>query len=195
MTSSAHHASPAPSPASERRDREDAPVPPEPAVADGVERRLDPRSIPLNRITAAIAWTITGGGILIGLAGAVLFTPMPVWARAALALAGLLLLGALAWLTYRWPEIDHRHRSYRVDARGIEIRRGVLWRRVVNVPRIRVQHTDVAQGPLERHFGLGTLIIFTAGTDHAKVDLPGLDHRRALAIRDHLLPEQGSDAV
>jgi len=58
-----------------------------------------------------------------------------------------------------------------------------------------VQHTDVSQGPAERSYGLGTLSVFTAGTDHARVGLSGLDHATALAIRDHLLPREGADAV
>lgn len=164
-------------------------------VADGIEHPLDPRSVTVNRIGAGIFMLPLVGGGLTGVAGAIVSTPLPLWARGLLGLIGLLALAGFCGLAYRWPEIEHRHTRYRVDARGIEIRRGVVWRRVINVPRQRVQHTDVAQGPLERHFGLGTLIIFTAGTDHAKVDLPGLDHRRALAIRDHLLPEEGSDAV
>jgi hypothetical protein len=102
---------------------------------------------------------------------------------------------ALGWWLHRWPEIEHRYASYRVDDQGIEIRGGVVWRSVVNVPRSRVQHTDVSQGPLERSYGLGTLTIFTAGTDHARVDLAGLEHATALAIRDHLLPRERADAV
>ena len=45
--------------------------------------------------------------------------------------------------------------------------------------------------------GLGTLVIFTAGTDHARVHLHGLDHGIALRIRDHLLWTEGGgdDAV
>jgi len=37
--------------------------------------------------------------------------------------------------------------------------------------------------------------IYTAGTDHAKVALSGLEHGRALAIREHLLPSGAGDAV
>ena len=66
---------------------------------------------------------------------------------------------------------------------------------MTNVPRSRVQHTDVAQGPLERRYGLGTLVIYTAGTEHAKVALPGLAYADALRIRDQLLPREGADAV
>jgi len=102
---------------------------------------------------------------------------------------------ALAWHLQRWPAIDYRHTWYRVDDDGIEIRRGVYWRSVINVPRSRVQHTDVSQGPLERRYGLGTLVIYTAGTEFAKVTLGGLEHSVAMSIREHLMPERGTDAV
>jgi hypothetical protein len=82
-----------------------------------------------------------------------------------------------------------------VEADGLQIRRGVFWRTVIDVPRSRVQHTDVSQGPLERRFGLGALVVYTAGTDHSRVDLRGLSHDTAFAIRDHLLPHQRDDAV
>jgi membrane protein YdbS with pleckstrin-like domain len=71
----------------------------------------------------------------------------------------------------------------------------VVWRRVINVPRSRVQHTDVSQGPIERGSDLGTLVIFTAGTHYARVHLSGLTHATALRIRDHLLPGGSDDAV
>lgn len=166
-----------------------------PPVADGVPHGLDPRSVTVNRIGAAVLLLPLAGGSLMGISGLLLTSPLPWWARAALALTWLAALTAIGWLMYRWPAVEHRHASYVVDEQGIEIRRGVFWRRVTTVPRSRVQHTDVAQGPLERRFGLGTLVIYTAGTDHAKVDLSGLDHGRALRIRDHLLPERGGDAV
>jgi membrane protein YdbS with pleckstrin-like domain len=102
---------------------------------------------------------------------------------------------ALAYYSYRWAEIEYRHLFYRVDDDGIEIQAGVLWRGISNVPRSRVQHTDVAQGPLERKYGLGRLIIYTAGTQHSRVELPGLEHQVALGLRDHLLPRQAADVV
>jgi membrane protein YdbS with pleckstrin-like domain len=77
----------------------------------------------------------------------------------------------------------------------VDIRTGVVWRRIISVPRSRVQHIDVAQGPIERRYGLATLSIYTAGTGFAKVDLPGVPYPRAVRIRDHLLPgrEHGAD--
>ena len=165
------------------------------SIADGVKRPLDPRLIQLERV---VGWIVTASiafGILITLASVLVAASLPVWAIAALVLLWVAVTLALGWWLQRWPEIYYRHASYVVDARGIEIRQGVVWRRVINVPRSRVQHTDVSQGPLERRFGLGTLIIHTAGTDYAVVTLHGLAHETSLAIRDHLLPREGHDAV
>ena len=166
-----------------------------PSIADGVERPLDPRLVALQRVVGWIATGSTSFGLAVALVMVLLLAPLPGWAAAPLALLWLAATLALGWHSHRWPEVQHRHARYRVDGRGIEIRRGVFWRRVISVPRSRVQHTDVSQGPLERGFGLGTLVIYTAGTDHAKVDLHGLDHATALTIRDHLLPGESGDAV
>lgn len=164
-------------------------------IADGVERRLDPRALSWRR---TLGWTRFAGvtipllaatlGLSFGLSGSAVALPV------VLGLAALL-VAALAWSAHMWPRLEHRHASYLVAPIGIEIRRGVLWRRTINIGRSRVQHTDVSQGPLERRFGLATLRIYTAGTDHAKVDLPGLEHAVALRIRDHLLPGEADDAV
>jgi membrane protein YdbS with pleckstrin-like domain len=167
----------------------------EPPIADGLDHQLDPRVIPLQKI---VGWITSGV-----LAATTFFGMFVSWLANGPTLPRLLLFGAL-WLTFnaalawhlqRWPGIDYRHTFYRVDDRGLEIRRGVFWREIVNVPRSRVQHTDVSQGPLERRYGLGTLVVYTAGTDHARVNLSGLDHPIALRIREHLLPGSIGDAV
>ncbi len=95
----------------------------------------------------------------------------------------------------RWPAIDYAHTSFTADDEGLVIRRGVIWRHVVSVPRSRVQHTDVSQGPLERRYDLGTVVIYTAGNEHAQVTLRGVEYATALAIRDLLLPQHRHDVV
>ena len=164
-------------------------------VADGVERRLDPRHIShQQRVGWIVAAFLTGVSFL----AALVFwasTGFSLMSLAAAAGGWLLFSGFLAWHAQAWPEIAYRHASYKVDGQGIEIRRGVFWRTIINIPRSRVQHTDVSQGPLERTHELGTLVVYTAGTDHARVDLQGLAHARALRIREHLLPKEDSDAV
>lgn len=159
-------------------------------IADGIERRLDPRFIPLEQLSGRFGSAVLSIALLAGLFA--LLTPRR-WAWAMLAWAvGTAIVFRIG---HQWPAVVYRHMAYRVDAEGIEIRSGVYWRTVMNVPRSRVQHTDVVQGPLERKYGLGRLVIYTAGTEHARVELPGLAHEVALRIRDHLLPREPGDAV
>lgn len=169
-----------------------APVPEPAPVADGVLRQLDPNAIQVDRISSWIFTAVVCVFLLIQLVVNLFVGPWGIAIGLALTIG---LGGFLAWRSHWWPEIAYRHTFYRVDPQGIEIRRGVFWRRTINVPKSRVQHTDVSQGPLERRYDLGTLVIYTAGTDHAKIELRGLNHARALRIRDHLLPSGGDDAV
>jgi uncharacterized protein len=157
---------------------------------------LDPRSISVKRIEGWIG-TVIMSAVLLGSLGVTVLVAdnIPGWLLGLVPLLWLVVTILLAWHAHRWPVLEYRHTSYRVDGSGIEIRRGVYWRVVIRVPRSRVQHTDVSQGPVERRYGLGTLVIYTAGTDYARVDLGGLEHEVALRLRDRLQPSGESDAV
>jgi membrane protein YdbS with pleckstrin-like domain len=154
----------------------------------GVTReRLDPRSVQAARlggwIVTAVVLAVVSGGSLFALirseAPAVSWIGMGVIVAA---IGGL--LGLATWLGPLW---SYRSTSLLVDDAGLEIARGVLWRHQISVPRSRIQHTDVTQGPVDRRFGLGTLVIYTAGTEHAAIPIEGLAHETALALRDALL--------
>ena len=112
-----------------------------------------------------------------------------------MASAWLLGTGLLAVWSQTWPALRYRHTAYSVSDDAIRIRSGVIWRAVHTVPRSRVQHTDVSQGPVQRAFDLATLTIYTAGTQYASVSLDGLTHPLALAVRDHLIVGGSDDAV
>jgi uncharacterized protein len=164
------------------------------SIADGVARQLDPRWIPVQRIHAVIRFAVICSASFAGV--------IALWLASRMLVAGLLLLpvwaaamAALAWQFYRWPAVTYRFASYRIDEQGLEILRGVYWRTITTIPRSRVQHTDVSQGPLERRYGLGTLVVYTAGTQHSQVNLSGLDFTIARRIRAHLLPGDEGDAV
>ena len=96
----------------------------------------------------------------------------------------VLALGVLATLVL--PRRRYRRWGYREGEDELEIRRGMLVRVRTIVPFGRVQHIDVAQGPVQRRFGLATLILHTAGTQSAAVPLPGLLHGEAEAMRDRI---------
>ena len=162
-----------------------------PAIADGVERPVDPAWVTATRITSSIAACVFGVPVLGGgIVAAVFSDRLGALGTVAIDVVSLAIVGLLAWSALVWPRIQYRHLRYRVDPTGLAIRRGVLWREDVRVPRSRVQHTDVNQGPIERGMGLATLILHTAGTQHAAIPIPGLAEEVARRIRDHLLDEE-----
>ncbi len=163
----------------------------QPAVA----RQVDPRYVRLQRTVGWIATAILSFSLLAAAGIGWLTTQRPQGLGAWLLPAWLLVTVALAWLLQVWPAVQYRHTSYTVGPEGIEIQSGVWWRHLMSVPRSRVQHIDVSQGPMERSYGLGRLVIFTAGTEHSRVELPVLKDSVAYDLRNHLLPRRSDDAV
>lgn len=180
----------------------EAPAPPTVSAVPPPEwQRLDPRAIELGRLTGWIAAATVMAMyslLVIGMWVPVLFRRadegLP-WLTLALTAFWPVLAALLAWRAHVFPELHYRHTTWRIDEVGLAIRTGVIWRVEIAVARSRVQHIDVAQGPLQRRFGLGTLSVYTAGTEHSQVSLDGLEHGAALAVRDRLLPARDVDAV
>lgn len=141
-------------------------------------QHVDPATIGAWRWTGVIAALVLAIGSAIPL---VPIQPMvAVTASFAVALLGL----AAAWW---WPPVRYRRLTYAIDEFGLVIQEGVLWRSQTVLPRVRIQHSDVSQGPLQRRYGIATLKLYTAGSRYTKVELPGLNHDDALALRDSLL--------
>ncbi len=166
-----------------------------PAIEAGAERRLAADVIVVWRIGYAVTSTLLAIGLLVGATSAFLGSSLGLPLRVGLLVAWAVVTLVLALHAWFWPAVRYRHESYRLLERGLEIKRGVIWRRVIHVPVSRVQHTDVSRGPIERAFDLATLIVFTAGTEHASVPLGGLSSTDAFAIRDRLIRGGEDDAV
>jgi uncharacterized protein len=168
---------------------------PEPQPELYGERRLDPDYVPFQRGIGWIFTAIVSAGMLAAVGVLWLTADLQRWVSVLLIPAWLLFTLGIGWLCYTWPAVHYRHTSYTLDGEGIEIRSGVWWREIVSVPRSRVQHIDVSQGPMERSYGLGRLVLYTAGTAHSRVELQGLSYMVAFALRNHLLPRGSDDAV
>ena len=109
-------------------------------------------------------------------------------------LTGAAVLLAL-FLTIVMPARRYRAWGYEEGEDELHIRHGVWTRVRTAVPFGRVQHIDVAQGPVERMFGLSTLILHTAGTRGAAVPLPGLLQGDCEAMRDRIRSKIRQDLV
>jgi membrane protein YdbS with pleckstrin-like domain len=168
----------------------------ESTIADGKPRPVDPAWVMVQRVAAGIA----AAAILVPASIAALLVIALVdglpWIGAVGITAGILALAVLLLgSAIGLPPLRYRYLRYCVDPGGLTIRSGIWWRSDVRVPRSRVQHTDVTQGPLERANDIATLVVFTAGTEHARVSLDGLPADRAARIRDFLVEPGEGDGV
>jgi membrane protein YdbS with pleckstrin-like domain len=90
------------------------------------------------------------------------------------------------WIVFFGPARRFRRWGYLMDGEELQVRRGLMTQVHTVVPLDRVQHIDIAQGPLERSFGVSRLIVHTAGTLHSQVLLPGLPRETAEKMRDEI---------
>ncbi len=102
--------------------------------------------------------------------------------RFAVAVAVLALAAALGG----WIGARLRHQRWKLDDEGLWLRTGRLWWRETRVPASRVQHVDLKHGPLERRFGLATLVVHTAAVHLSGITVRGLDEADAQRLRDAL---------
>ena len=159
----------------------------EPAPIPDGPQRLDPRWITVERISSWIYAGIVTIVLLIFLGLYWGFGWFGLWLRLGITLMRVGIAASLVYRAHIYPTLWYRRASYVLSQTAIEIRTGVWWRTVTSVPRSRIQHTDVEQGPLMRKYGIAKLIIHTAGTQHATVELVGLSRQQADRTRDHLI--------
>ncbi|MFK8115020.1 MAG: PH domain-containing protein [Rubripirellula sp.] len=156
---------------------------------------LDPNHRKLQRLIGgclSILVILVATAILTAIAVATDSLTGPFAIVAAIALPIVLLS---IWAGWIYPGKAYRRASWRLADDSLEIRQGVWWRHQIIVPRSRVQHSDIEQGPLQRGMGISTLIVHTAGTKNASVKLEGLKHEVSQKLRDTLIASVSHSAL
>jgi uncharacterized protein len=107
------------------------------------------------------------------------------------ALALVLLSSALAaYVAFnRW-----RNTFWKLDEEALYVKRGKTWFKQICLPRSRVQHLDFERGPLERRYGLATLVVHTAGSQERALRQSGLLLADAEYLREVLVPKDRRNA-
>lgn len=88
------------------------------------------------------------------------FVPKFAWAVAVALYAPL--IGLVCFFTYWIPKF-YSSISYVLSNDEVMEEKGVWWKSKHVVPYSRVMSIDVIQGPVSRHFGVGSVFIYTAG--------------------------------
>lgn len=147
------------------------------APAEVELRPLDPRVRVLWWLSSALA--VLPVLIVVGMID--FLAPLPL--RDGVLTGAALLVAVVAAAAV--PLLRYRRWRYALRDHDLWIRSGALWVTVSVIPYHRLQFVDTRQGPLDRLFGLASLVVHTAalGTSGR---LPGLDAAEAERLRERL---------
>lgn len=138
--------------------------------------RLNPR-VRLVWTLAVVVVAVAVGAVLTGILH--YLTTWPTWPGIAIG-AIVFLLGLVHSL------LRYRIWTFEVQDDALFLERGVLTRVRTVVPYVRIQHVDTQRNPIERIAGIGSVVIYTAGSRGADVTIPGLAPDRATDLQHRL---------
>jgi membrane protein YdbS with pleckstrin-like domain len=81
------------------------------------------------------------------------------------------------------PGLRWRRWRYEIRPDEVDLQRGILYIGRTLVPLARIQHVDTRQGPLQRRFGLSTVVFYTAAGPN---QIPELSTPVAAEVRDRI---------
>ncbi|MFG3343211.1 PH domain-containing protein [Glycomyces sp. NPDC048151] len=142
------------------------------------QHRFDPRVVPWWRAqghitTAVLVVPLVVLGILIAPARPWLLGPAAV----------ILVIGVAS--TLAMPAWWHRVHRWEVTDTAVYTLTGYFWRTWRIAPMSRIQTVDTTQGPLQRKYGLSTLVVTTASSA-GEIKLEGLEQEQAAALAARL---------
>ncbi|MGB3330215.1 MAG: PH domain-containing protein [Thermomicrobiales bacterium] len=143
-------------------------------------KRLDPKARRLWILNNLI-----GVVLLVAIASAIMVALYrwrdvgPGWA------VGIPLAVAVVGSLLAWGDAVVRYRVWRYEIRAdeVDLQHGLITQRRQLVPMARIQHVDTRQGPLERRYGLATVLFYTAA---GGMEIPALSVEHAAEVRNQI---------
>jgi len=142
--------------------------------------RLDPRAKALWRITGTMGALplLVGGAFASWVSLRVVEVPLLLGIVPFLAALGFFVVLAAVVPDLRW-----RRWRYEIREDEVDLQQGIVWVSRTLVPLARIQHVDTRQGPLQRRFGLATVVFYTAAGAN---QIPELAAPVAAAVRERI---------
>lgn len=152
---------------------------PDPSIGSAADpdagewQRLDPKILLIDPFKAFRQFVIPAGAAMIGIG-----SQQPRWLLLATPaiILGLLLAGALPWLTTR----------FRIHAEQLVVKRGYFNKKRLTAPLERIRNVDLEASLLHRVLGLQRVQVGT-GVDDSRIELDALSAPQAQELRGFLL--------
>lgn len=103
------------------------------------------------------------------------------WAWVILSVVAVLALG-IAGIVIT-PPIRYNQWRFEIREDEVDLLHGILVRTRQIVPMSRIQHVDTTRGPIQRRYGLASVVFYTAA---GSMLIPELSVERAAEVRDQI---------
>lgn len=97
-------------------------------------------------------------------------------------MGGAWLLTGIIW--YLLQERSFHTKAYAVREKDVIYRSGWIIQHTRTTPFNRILHSSVTAGPLERKYGIATLVLYTAGPGDTDLRIRGLQEPAAHALKE-----------
>lgn len=144
------------------------------------EERLDPHARTIWLINNLIA---TG---IVTIIAAMIMYGLHRWRHTDLILViGIPIILLIVQVIASWIDVTVRYRQWQFEIRAdeVDLKHGFITHTRQLVPMARIQHVDTRQGPIERHYGLSSVIFYTAA---GSMEIPALSVARAGEVRNQI---------
>lgn len=96
-------------------------------------------------------------------------------------------IGTLGLIVSLYHSLADPKKRYALREQDISYQSGLVFRKTVSQPILRVQHVELKRGPIDRKVGLANLQVFSAGGAMHTFEIPGLAVDTAEDIRQFIL--------
>ncbi len=102
-------------------------------------------------------------------------------------------ISAFTLLLSFYKSLADIRKFYALRQQDISFTSGVIFKKTVSQPILRIQHVELKRGPIERKIGLATLQVFSAGGAMHTFEIPGLKLDDAESIRQFILSHKDAN--
>jgi len=102
-------------------------------------------------------------------------------------------VAALSLLFTFYKALADVRKFYGLREQDISFTSGVIFKKTVSQPILRIQHVELKRGPIDRKIGLASLQVFSAGGAMHTFEIPGLKLDDAESIRQFILSHKDAN--
>lgn len=154
--------------------------PSQPSISSDPREQLDPNARRIWVIGDLIG-TIVLTLIVLGVALLVRWLADLHWIWVVIPVVIVLGLG-LAWAIVT-PRIRYNQWRFAIRDDEVDLAHGIVVKTRQIIPMARIQHVDTTRGPIQRHYGLASVVFYTAA---GAMTIPELADERAADVRDRI---------